>query len=78
MKRYQPDEVTALFKRVFETTDGKDVLEVLKNKFERPSLMPGMSADGIGMALITQHRIAEVNMIRWIEQTINKEFSDNE
>ena len=45
MKRYSPDELALLFKRMFETEDGKDVLHVLEEKFSKPSMIPHQVTD---------------------------------
>jgi hypothetical protein len=70
------DEVSLLFKRLFDTQDGKDLLYVLEQKFEKPSLLPSAAMDGMAMALVTQHRIGESNVVRYIKTQINRKIGD--
>lgn len=77
-KRYEIDELTLLFQRIFATDDGKDLLSVLERKFDAPALTPNAAVDGIAIALLTQHRIGEQNVIKFIKGMINREVSKND
>lgn len=77
-KRYTNDELAMLFQRFFATQDGQDVLAVLENLFEKPAMTPNASVDGIGMALLTQHRIGEHNVVRFIKTQINKKIGEKQ
>ena len=74
-KKYNSnDEIALLFQRLFSSDDGKDVLSVLQRRFADPSLLPNATIDGIAMALMTQHRIGEQNVVKYIETLIRKEI----
>ena len=77
-KRNDIDELTLLMRRIFETDDGKDLLSILERKFEQPALTPNAAADGIAIALLTQHRIGEQNVVKWIKSLINREVGKND
>jgi hypothetical protein len=78
MKRYSPDELALLFKRMFETEDGKDVLHVLEEKFSKPSMIPHQVTDGSAMMHLTFCRIGEDNVIRYIKSLINREIGKDD
>ena len=75
MKRYQPDELAVLFKRLFATQDGQDALKVLEARFENPSLITS-AGDGTAMTNLTFARIGEQNVVKYIKSLINKEFEN--
>jgi hypothetical protein len=72
------DELALLFKRLFATDDGKAVLEVLEERFQKPALCPMNAIDGMAMAMITQIRVGEDNVIRHIKSLINREIGKND
>jgi len=77
LKRYSNDDLAALFKRLFATQDGSDVLAVLETRFSKPAMTPPAAVDGMALALMTQQRIGEDNVVRYINALINREFKDD-
>lgn len=71
------DEISIVFKRLFETQDGKDVLFVLTKRFKDPALTPPAAADGMALALMTQQRLGEFNVVKYIETLINREITND-
>lgn len=65
------DEVSLVFKRLFETTDGQDVLKVLESRFETPALI-GNAYDGQAMSNLAFVRIGETNVIKYLKSMINR------
>lgn len=68
------DHVAILFKKLFSTEEGKQVLAVLKTRFEEPSLIPNAVSDGVAMVFLQSVRSGEVNVIRFIDKMINREL----
>ena len=75
--RYDPEDITLLFKSVFETDDGKKVLDILQTKFSDQSFLPGSAMDGVSMAIYTHHRIGEDNVVRYIKKALSREIEVN-
>jgi hypothetical protein len=74
MKKYNNNnEVALLFKRLFETEDGKDVYDVLCNRFRAPPMTPGSCSDGMALMALTQMRVGEENVIRYIDSLVKRE-----
>jgi hypothetical protein len=67
------DEVAVLFKRLFETTDGQDVLSVLRTLYQKPALVPNAAVDGTALALLSFTRMGEQNVINKIDALINRQ-----
>lgn len=76
-KRYSNEELALLFQRLFATQDGKDVLQVLKTKFEDPSVVPAQVTDGTALNLLTFVRIGEANVVKYVNALINKNLGEN-
>ena len=72
-QRYNPKELHLLFKRLFETEDGKQVLAVLEQRFEKPSVIPMQVADGTAMIPLTFTRIGETNVVKYVKTIIERE-----
>ncbi len=72
------DEVAAVFKKLFATEDGQSVLYVLSRRFKDPALTPPAAVDGMALALMTQQRLGEHNVVRFIESLINRELGRND
>lgn len=72
------DEIALVFKRLFETEDGKAVLYVLSKRFKDPALTPPAAVDGMALALMTQQRLGEFNAVKYIETLINRELGKND
>ena len=53
-------------------------MSILERKFEQPALTPNAAVDGIAIAILTQHRIGEQNVVRWIKTYINREVGKND
>lgn len=78
MKTYDNnDEVALVFKRLAKSQDFMDALSILERKFDAPNLVPNVAADGFAIALLTQHRIGEQNVIKYIRTMMNREFDKN-
>lgn len=77
MQKYQPEELALLFKRLFNTDDGKQVYHVLKERFRKPPILPTQLTDGNAIAPLTFMRVGEENVVRYIENLIERKF-DNE
>lgn len=77
MQKYQPEELTLLFKRLFNTDDGKQVFHVLKERFRKPPILPMQLTDGNAIAPLTFMRVGEENVVRYIENLMERKF-DNE
>jgi hypothetical protein len=72
------DEVAVVFKKLFATEDGKAVLYVLSQRFKEPALTPPAAVDGMALALMTQQRLGEHNVIKYIESLMNRELGKND
>ena len=72
------DEIALVFKRLFETEDGKAALFVLSKRFKEPALTPPAAVDGMALALMTQQRLGEHNVVRYIESLLNRELGKND
>ena len=72
------DEVAVVFKRLFASTDGQSVLHVLSQRFKDPALTPPAAVDGMALALMTQQRLGEHNVVKYIETLINREIGKND
>ena len=75
-KRYEPDELALLFKRLFATDDGKDVLYVLEQRFRNQALIPSVT-DGAALVPLTFTRIGEDNVVRYIQSLINRQVNND-
>lgn len=75
-KRYEPDELALLFKRLFSTQDGADVLYVLEQRFSKTSLIPQVN-DGAALVPLTFARIGEDNVIKYINSLINRQVTND-
>lgn len=75
-KRYEPDELALLFKRLFSTQDGADVLHVLEQRFAKTSLIPQVN-DGAALVPLTFARIGEDNVIKYINSLINRQVTND-
>ena len=71
------DQISIVFKRLFETDDGKDLLFVLEKRFEEPALTPPAAVDGMALALMTQQRLGEANVVKYIKSLIKRELSND-
>ena len=69
------DEVSAVFKRLFATTDGQDVLKVLEARFDKPQLIQN-AQDGQAMSNLTFARIGEQNVVKYIKLMIERNFNN--
>lgn len=76
-KRYTNDELALLFQRTFSSQDGQDVLHVLEQYFEQKALTPNAAVDGMALALMTQHRIGEHNVVKFIKSQINRKIGED-
>ena len=74
-KYHSNDEVAMVFKRLFATDDGKDVLKILEAQFENKPLMQN-AHDGQALGYLTFARIGEQNVVKYIKALINRELSD--
>lgn len=70
------DQIALLFKQVFGSEDGEQVLYVLRQKFEKPSIIPHQVADGSAMQYLTAVRAGEINVVRYIDTMINRKLGD--
>ena len=77
-KQFKQGEITALFRRVLSTDDGKDLFEILKDRFRRPSIMPMQVTDGTALVPLTLYRVGEENVIRYIENILEREIVKDE
>lgn len=75
-KRFDSDELTLLFRRLFSTDDGKDALYVLNQMFRKKPLIPSNVGDGAALIPLTFTRIGEDNVVRFIESLIEREVSN--
>jgi hypothetical protein len=71
------DEVAMLFQRWAATDDGKDILHILTKRFEAPALTPPAAVDGMALALMTQQRLGEHNVVKYIKTLINREIGND-
>ena len=72
------DEVAYLFKRLFSTDDGKEVYRILEQRFRTPPLCPQSCADGMAIMALTQMRVGEDNVIRYIDSLTKREVEKHE
>ena len=71
-KRYSPEEITAIFRSVFNTPEGGHALHILSRRFDAPSLIPTQVGDGNAMVPLTFARIGEQNVVRFIRKCMEK------
>ena len=62
------DEIYALFKRLDATTDGQSLFALLEARFNEPALLPNAAVDGQALQILTNIRIGEDNVIRYINK----------
>lgn len=62
------DEIYALFKRLDATTDGQSLFALLEARFKEPALLPNAAMDGQALQILTNIRIGEDNVIRYINK----------
>lgn len=74
-KYHSNDEVAMVFKRLFNTTDGKDVLKILEARFENAPLMQN-AHDGQALGYLTFARIGEQNVVKYIKAQMNRELGN--
>lgn len=67
------DELAAFIQKFLKSDDGETFMKILEGRFENPPLSPAQAVDGASMAMFTQHRIGEVNVVRWLRAMINFE-----
>lgn len=62
------EDVYALFKRLDSTADGRALFALLEAKFLEPSLMPNAAVDGKALQILSNIRIGEHNVVRFINK----------
>lgn len=74
-KKYENvDEIALLFQRLFATEDGKDVLSILKRMYHDPAIVPNAAVDGAALTKLTDLRIGEFNVYRYINSMVTREI----
>lgn len=75
-KTYEIDELTLLFREVFGEGKGKDALDVLRRRFQKPAILPTQVGDGNAIVPLTLCRVGEDNVIRYIDNLLEREISN--
>lgn len=72
--RYDSNELTVLFREVFNTEKGKEVLSVLERKFYDQMLVPANCADGVALGMLSYLAIGQRDVVKYIKDTITREL----
>lgn len=66
------EALSATFVRVFNSPDGEEVLKYLRSVSTDKSELPNSAVDGMALALLTQFRLGENNLMKTIDLMIKR------